>query len=87
MGTAWLRHGYGMLCESAFKELGSKVVPVHALKMYRWRRSISPSIGEPRIFLWGGLTMRPELFGGADTKAGIIWWGAHPEAVCNLSFF
>jgi hypothetical protein len=62
------------------KELGSKVVPVHALKAYRWSRSIAPFIGEPKIFLggWGegvdpetrislggeGVTLSPELFGG-----------------------
>jgi hypothetical protein len=49
------------------KELGSTVVAVHALKAYRWSRSLVPSIGDPIIFLGSGgegLILRPELFGG-----------------------
>jgi hypothetical protein len=70
------------------KELDSKVVPVHALKAYSWSRSLAPSIGEPRICLGGPNPETRIIWGeGADTEAGIIWWGADPEAVYNLSLF
>jgi hypothetical protein len=63
------------------KDLGSKVVPFHALKAYRWSRSIAPSIGEPRIFLGGGrwLTLRPKFFwGGMLTLSPELFGGGWP---------